>query len=141
MIAFKDIKWALLLVAGLGTMVFLLFADVVFVTYYAQLVNPGQDQAFYDKFALDTAGPFIFCFAPFPVYIVTRWICNKAGRDFLLHALLYFGAFYLIEFIMLAVMGTWEGLLSLSYWLNVASMLTGVLAGAYFATRAGSRTE
>jgi hypothetical protein len=141
MTAIKDIKWALLLVAGLGTMVFLLLADVVFVTYYAQLVNPSQDQAFYNQFALDTAGPFIFCFAPFPIYIVTRWLCNKAGRDFFLHALLYFAAFYLIEFIMLAVMGTWEGLLLLSYWLNVASMLAGVLAGAYFATRAGRDIE
>jgi hypothetical protein len=84
--------------AGLGTMVFLLLADVVFVTFYAQLVNPGQDQAFYDQFALDTAGPFIFCFAPFPMYIVSRWICNKAGQKAYLHASLYFGAFHLIDF-------------------------------------------
>lgn len=139
MTARNEIKWALLLIAGLGTMVFLLLADVVFVTFYGQLVNPGQDQAFYNQFALDTAGPFVFCFAPFPIYIITRWICDKAGSGYYQHALLYFGAFELIELIMFAGMGTWEGMLLLSYWLNVASKLSGVLAGAYFADKAGRK--
>jgi hypothetical protein len=135
------IKWALVLVAGLGTMVFLLLADVIFVTYYALLANPGQEQAYYNQFALDTAGAFIFCFAPFPVYLISRWLCDKAGHAHYLHAVLLIAAFYLIDVIMIAGMGTWEGMGRPEYWLNAASMLAGALAGAFFAKRAESASQ
>ena len=130
-------RWTLVVVAGLGTMVFLLLADVIFVTYYAQLKAPGQDQAFYNQFALDTAGPFIFCFSPFPVYIISRWLCEKAGNQYYLHAGLYIASYYLLDVLMIAGMGAWEGLLSLEYLLNVLAFAAGALAGAYFAGKAG----
>lgn len=132
----NEIKWPLLLVTGLGTLVFLLLADVVFVTFYGQLVNPGQEQAFYDKFALDTASAFVFCFAPFPLYIITRWICDKAGDHFYQNALLYFAAIHLFDFVLITSMGALNSVLLPTYWLNVASKLAGILAGAYFASRA-----
>ena len=131
----SSIRWPLVIVAGLGMMVFLLLADVVFVTYYAQLSNPGQEQAFYNQFAVDTAGAFIFCFAPFPVYLTARWLCNKAGTAFFAHALLLVAAFYLLDIAMIAGMNTWEGLATPQYWLNFASMLAGACVAAFNATR------
>lgn len=83
--------------------------------------------------AQDNAGAFIFCFAPFPVYLLSRWLCDKGGHRHYLHAVLLIAAFYLIDVIMIAGMGTWEGMLRPEYWLNVASMLAGALSGAFFA--------
>lgn len=135
----KEIRWPLLLVTALGMMVFLMLADVVFVTYYAQLGNPGQPQEFYNEFAMQTAGAFVFCLAPFPAYLLTRWLCAKTGQHFFAYAVLLVAAFYGFDVIMIAAMGAWEGLASPQYWLNTAAMLAGAMAGAHFAGHAERR--
>lgn len=132
---FREIKWPLFLVAGLGTQVFLLLADVIFVTYYGQLTVPGQDQAFYDKFALDTAPAFVFTFAPFPLYIITRWLCAKATGNYYAVALLYFGALILIELLMYVILGALQSVLTPGFWIITTSKLCGIMAGGHFATR------
>ncbi len=74
----KHIKWHLLLMTAVGTIVFLLLYFTIFVTYYALVANPGQDKAIIDQFAQLTGAPFVFCTGPFVVYLTVRWLCKKA---------------------------------------------------------------
>lgn len=136
----KHIRWSLVMIAGLGTMVLLMLADVVFVTHYALLGNPGQEQAFYNQFAEDTAAAFVFCFAPLPLYLISRWLCARAGSAPWAHALLLVASFYVLDVAMLAGMGLLQGLARPEYWLNGLALLAGALAGAWFHVRSQHST-
>ncbi len=138
--AIKHIKWHLLLMAALGTLVFLLLYLTIFVTYYALVANPGQEESVIDQFAQLTGAPFVFCTAPFVVYLTTRWLCRKAGGYFYSHALLYVFFFWLIDFLTFVTQpGGFERWFSfpwaLTLILNSAIMLLAALLGAYLAQK------
>ena len=133
----SKLKWQLLIMAGLGTVILMYAADIIFVWFYAQFKNPGQEPEFYTQFAYDTAAPFIFCVAPLLMYIISRWLCERGGQLFYIYALCYFLLYFLID--MSLVMFNLEVLLSfitLEGLLIVSSKALGVFAGAFFASRA-----
>ncbi|MDC0598672.1 hypothetical protein OAP18_02375 [Gammaproteobacteria bacterium] len=121
---------------GLGTVIILPISFIAFVWFYAQFMNPGHEQAFYRGFANLTGAPFMFCFAPFTMYIISRWLCDRVGGAFYLHGLLYFISYHVIDFVLIAFTGDMPQFLTVSYLLIVISKLIGVLLGAYFSSKA-----
>jgi hypothetical protein len=113
------------MVAALGTQVYLILADVIFVTYYAQLGNPGLEQAAYSEFARQTAGAFVFCFAPASLYLIAAWLCRKAGTAPYLHAFLFIALYYALDIAIVALVapGQLGETLRVPYLLNGAMML------------------
>lgn len=103
--------------------------------YYAQFMNPGREQAFYNDFALQTAAPFVFCFAPFPVFLLCVWLARRAGRLPRAHALSLVLGYYAIDLLIVFLLDAQEGLAAVPYWLNLAAMLAAALAGAYHVRR------
>lgn len=131
----KAIKWQLLIMTGLGTVIFMYIAFIVFVMFYSLFMNPGHEQVFYSQFANLTGGPFMFCFAPFTMYIISRWLCERAGSAFYLHGLLYLLAYEVIDLSLVAFTADMSSFVSFAYLLIILSKLSGVMAGAYFASR------
>lgn len=136
----KNIKWHLLLMAALGTLVFLLLYLTIFVTYYALVANPGQEKTVIDQFAQLIGAPFVFCTAPFVVYLTTRWLCRKAQGYFYTHAVLYVSFFWLIDLLTFASQpGGIERWFSfpwvLTLMLNSSIMLLAALLAAYLARK------
>ncbi len=136
----KNIKWHLPIIAALGTTVFLLLALTVFVTYYAMLVDTERQPIFYDHFALRTAGPFVFCFAPFPVYMITRWLCEKAQTKPFTHALLFFFFYQTIDVTMLLSSEAPGVFFQAIHLINSAALLLAILVGAYFSFMAQKKS-
>ena len=137
----RSIKWQLVFIASLGTVIFLLAALVVFVAFYGHFVDPGREQAFYSKFALDTSEPLLFCLSPFVMYIVSRWLAGKAGRAFYLHALLFLILYYVLDTSLLlftpgmdwpAFFGSF---VAVKHLLVMSVQVAGVLVGARLAER------
>jgi hypothetical protein len=130
-------RWFLLLLTTLATQVILMLADVIFVFYYAQFSKPGLEQAAYTTFAEETAGPFVFCFAPLAVYLIVRWLCRKAGRAPLLHAGLLVALYYLIDIlIVIAFFSSTDRDMPMQvvpYLLNAAAMLGAALLAGWHA--------
>lgn len=127
------IKWPLILVAALGTQAYLLLADIVFVSYYAQLVNPGHETAYYSAFAQDTAGAFVFCFAPVSIYLITTWLCNKARHRPYVHALAYIACYYLLDLgiVALIAIDQFSKTLQASYLLNLLALFVSAAVAAW----------
>lgn len=132
-------RWFLLILAALGMQVLLMLADVIFVTYYAKVSHPELDQAALSVFALETAGAFVFCFAPPVVYLIARWLCLKVGRDFLLHAGLLVVWYYVLDLLFLLAYGFAEFVV-VPYLVNGAAMLTAALLAGWHVRR-GSRPQ
>ena len=137
MSSFKSVKWPLILVAALGTQVFLLGADFVFVTYYAYLSVTGRESEFYLQFARETAGAFVFCFAPASIYLIARWLCLRAGSAPYLHAVLYIAGYYLLDYAVIVSMALDEigETLRVPFLLNAAAMLVSALVAAWLVDR------
>ena len=137
MSSLKTVKWPLILVAALGTQVYLLLADVIFVTYYAQLSNPGHEPAFYTMFAQETAGAFVFCFAPASIYLIASWLCRRAAAAPYLHATLYVAGYYVLDYAVIAAMAFDQmgETLKLPFLLNGLAMLASALVAARLAGR------
>jgi hypothetical protein len=128
----RSVKWPLVLVASLGTQVFLLLADFVFVTYYAQLSVTGRDTAYYMQFARETAGAFIFCFAPASIYLIASWLCRRGAEAPYLHAVLYIAGYYVLDFAVIASVALDEigETLRVPFLLNAFAMLISALVAA-----------
>jgi hypothetical protein len=139
----KSLKWPLILVAALGTQVYLLLADVIFVTYYAQLSVTGRDPDFYMQFARDTAGAFVFCFAPASIYLIARWLCLRAGSAPYLHAVLYIVGYYVLDYAVIVSIALDEigETLRVPFLLNAAAMLVSALVSAWLVDRGRRRVE
>lgn len=133
----RAVKWPLILVAALGTQVYLLLADVVFVTYYAQLSNPGREPAFYTTFAQETAGAFVFCFAPASIYLIASWLCRRAGRAPYLHAALYIAGYYVLDFAVIAsvALEQIDETMKVPFLLNMVAMFVSALVAARIVDR------
>lgn len=138
-------RWFLLLLATLATHVILMLADVVFVVYYSLFSKPGLEEAAYTVFARETAAAFVFCFAPPALYLIARWLGQKAGRAPLLHAGLLVALYYVLDIlIVIAFMGSTENaepLQAAPYVLNGVAMLAGALLGGWHARDAVTPRE
>lgn len=85
----SKIHWHLILLVAFGTLVLLVLSHVLFVAYYSYLMDPVMhDQEHYRQFAQHTGAPFVFFFAPLPIFLLTRWVGRKAKGKALQHAIL-----------------------------------------------------
>lgn len=130
-------RWFLLLLTALATQVILMLADVVFVFYYSVFAKPGLDQAAYTAFAQETAGAFVFCFAPLALYLIAGWLCRKVGQAAMLHAALLVALYYALDIlIVIAFLGssdTTQPMQVVPYVLNGVAMLAGALLAGWHA--------
>ncbi len=78
---------------------------------------------------------FVLTFAPFPLYVITRWLCAKATGHYYRVALLYFVALIVIELLTYVIIGTLQSVLTPGFWIITASKLCGIMAGGHFAAR------
>lgn len=133
-------RWFLLLLTALVTQVTLMLADVIFVFYYATFSQPGLDQAAYSTFAAQTAGAFVFCFAPPVLYLIAAWLCRKVGKAPMLHAGLLVVLYYLLDIlIVIAFLGSSDTEVPMQvvpYLLNGVAMLGGALLAGWHARAA-----
>lgn len=133
-------RWFLLLLTALVMQATLMLADVIFVFHYATFANPGLEQAAYSAFAAQTAGAFVFCFAPPVVYLITAWLCRKVGKAPLLHAGLLVALYYVLDvLIVIAFVSSSDTEVPMRiapYLLNGLAILGGALLAGWHA-RAG----
>ncbi|HUQ51480.1 MAG TPA: hypothetical protein VM692_04610 [Gammaproteobacteria bacterium] len=137
MSSLRSVKWPLVLVAALGTQVFLLLADFIFVTYYAQLSVTGRDTTYYMQFARETAGAFVFCFAPASIYLIASWLCRRGAEAPYLHAASYIAGYYVLDYAVIASVARDEigETLRLPFLLNALAMLVSALVAAWVVAR------
>ncbi|HTQ99102.1 MAG TPA: hypothetical protein VMH83_03890 [Candidatus Acidoferrum sp.] len=141
-------KWPLVLIAALTSQVVLLLADVIFVSYYSWFANPGHDQAFYSAFAQETAGAFVFCFAPPFLYLVTTWLCDKAAHSPWLHAMAFITLYYVLDLGIIVMMAADKlgDTLHAGYLTNLAMMYVSAAVSVWLwqrrqARRSGSAAD
>ena len=83
------IYWHLVFLIAFGSLVLFVLCHVLFVAFYSMLMDVGHDEAFYNEFAQNTGAPFVFFFAPLPIFLMVRWMGIKVQRGIMLHAILY----------------------------------------------------
>ncbi len=131
----KAFNWQLLIMAGLGTYVFLIAITIPFMWFYGQFTDPGHEMAYYSERANQMIPPLIFCLAPFVMYIVSRWFCERVGQQMYLYAFLYFLSQEIIDLILVSFTGNLAQFFVPSMFLVYTSKLLGAMAGAYFANK------
>ncbi len=125
----SKLQWHLVLLVTFGTLVVLVLAHVLFVAFYAHLMNTGHDQAFYSEFAQHTGTPFVFFFAPVPIFLIVRWVGRKAPHLAMKHALLIVAVSVALDVAIIALVGKAAMLLNagplLAHAAKVAAMILG----------------
>jgi hypothetical protein len=129
------IHWHLVFLAAFGTLVLLVLADVLFVAYYAHLMDPAHDQAYYSQFAQNTAAPFVFFFAPLPIFLLMRWIGRKTKAKAMLHAVLMIAVMLILDISIAALAGQAAALLTPGYLLPYIAKIVAALLGGWSAQR------
>ena len=136
MASLKSIKWQLLIMTGLGTYIFLIAITLPYMWFYGQFTDPGHEMPYYSERANQMVPPFIFCFAPLAMYLISRWLCERVGQMFYLHAILYFLSQELIDLLLVAFSGHFLSFFKPWIFIAYGAKLAGCLAGAYFASKA-----
>ncbi|NKB33288.1 MAG: hypothetical protein GKR91_09330 [Pseudomonadales bacterium] len=136
MTSHKAFNWQLLIMAGLGTYVFLIAITIPYMWFYGQFTDPGQEMPYYSERANQMIPPLIFCLAPFVMYIVSRWLCERVGQQFYLYACLYFLTQEVADGLLVAFSGNLATFYQPSIFVVYAAKLLGAIAGAYFASKA-----
>jgi hypothetical protein len=136
MASLKSIKWQLLIMAGLGTYIFLIAITIPYMWFYGQFSDPGHEMPYYSERANQMVPPLIFCLAPFVMYIVSRWLCERTGHQFYLTAILYFLTQEVIDVLLTVSVGKFLEFYQPSIFIVYGAKLTGALVGAYFASKA-----
>ncbi len=129
------IHWHLIFLVAFGTLVVLVLAHVLFVAYYAHLMNPAHDQAYYSEFAQHTGAPFVFFFAPVPVFLLVRWVGRKARHQAFVHAGLIVAIFLILDITIVALAGQAAFLLTAGALLAYSSKIVAALLGGWMAQK------
>mgnify|MGYP000064517748 CR=1 FL=1 len=132
----KSIKWQLLIMAGLGTYVLMIAITIPYMWFYGQFGEPGYEMPYYSSRANQMIPALIFCLAPFVMYIISRWLCERVGEKFYLYAVLYFITQEAFDLLLVAFTGNILEFFQLSLFLVYLTKLLGALSGAYFAAKA-----
>ena len=135
----SKLQWHLVFLVAFGTLVVLVLAHVLFVAFYAHLMNPEHEQAFYSDFAQHTGTPFVFFFAPLPIFLIARWVGRKAPSLAMIHALLIVAVSVALDVTIVALAGKAAMLLTagpiLAHTAKIAATLLGGWAAQLEATK------
>ena len=133
------ILWQWVFLVAFGTLVLLVLAHVLFVAFYAHLMDPGHDQAYYSQFAQRTGAPFVFFFAPLPTFLLARWVGRKSRPLALVHAALIVAIFLLLDLSITVLAGSAAYLLQPAFLLTYATKIIATLLGGWSAKREAGR--
>lgn len=129
------IRWHLIFLVAFGSLVLLVLAHVLFVAYYSHLMDTGHDQAYYQQFAANTGAPFVFFFAPLPIFLLVWWVGRKAGTKALTHAILIAAVMVILDVSIVVLAGQAGALLSPGHLLAQVAKVAAALAGGWQAQR------
>lgn len=129
------IHWHLVFLAAFGTLVLLVLADVLFVAYYSHLMDPAHDQEYYRRFAQNTGAPFVFFFAPLPIFLLVRWVGRKAKDKAMLHAVLIIAVMLILDVSVVTLAGQTAVLLTPGHLLAHIAKIVAALLGGWAAQR------
>lgn len=72
---------------------------------YFYLMDPIHDQTYYSDFAEKTGAPFVFFFAPLPIFLLVRWVGRKAPDKAMIHAVLIVVVMLILDVSIVALAG------------------------------------
>ena len=131
----SKIRWHWVFLVSFGTLVLLVLAHVLFVAYYSHLMNPAHDQAYYSQFAQHTGAPFVFFFAPLPIFLLVRWIGRKDPQQAMAHGILIAVVSLILDFTIVALAGQVAAFLTAGIILAHIAKITAALAGSWAALK------
>lgn len=134
------IHWSLVFMVAFGILVLLVLAFVLFVAFYSHLMDPAHDQAYYSAFAQKTGVPFVFFFAPLPIFLLVRWVGRKAKNKAMTHAILIIAINLILDITITTLAGQAEEWLKLGPMLAQVAKLTAALLGGWAAQREAQLT-
>ena len=134
------IHWSLVFMVAFGILVLLVLAFVLFVAFYSHLMDPGHDQAYYSAFAQKTGVPFVFFFAPLPIFLLVRWVGRKAKNKAMTHAILIIAINLILDITITTLAGQAEEWLKLGPMLAQVAKLAAALLGGWAAQREAQLT-
>lgn len=140
MAASTKIHWPLVFMVAFGILVLLVLAFVLFVAFYSHLMDPAQDQAYYSAFAQKTGVPFVFFFAPLPIFLLVRWVGRKAKGNAMTHAVLIIAINLILDITITTLAGQAEDWFKLGPLLAQAAKLAAALLGGWAAQRENALT-
>jgi hypothetical protein len=129
------IHWHLVFMAAFGSLVMLVLGHVLYVAYYAHLMDPVHDQAYYSDFAQKTGAPFVFFFAPLPIFLFVRWVGRKAPDKALTHAVLISIVMVILDVSIVTLAGKTGELLRPGLILAHVAKIVAALLGGWMAQR------
>jgi hypothetical protein len=135
------IHWHLVFMAAFGILVLLVLAFVLFVAFYSHLMDPAHDQAYYSEFAQKTGVPFVFFFAPLPIFLLVRWVGRKAKSNAMTHAVLIIAINLLLDVTITTLAGQAADLFTLGHILAQLAKLTAALLGGWAAQRESAEAQ
>lgn len=130
----RNIRWGYVLGAVIAAEAIMVAAAFAWVAVYSYILNPGQEDAAYQKYA-ERASPYVALTLGFPVFFaVCRWIGRRDPARALATALIVFGVFCLIELpILLSEAG--QGLPAWFLPVSLSTKLLGCCLGGMSAAR------
>lgn len=124
------IQWHRVFLVAFGMLVLLVLAHVLFVAYYSHLMDPAHDQAYYSEFAQNTGAPFVFFFAPLPIFLLVRWVGKKDPSRALVHAVLITVVALVLDVTIVALAGKAASFLTPGILLaHIAKIVAGLWGG------------
>ncbi len=129
------IYWHLIFLISFGTLILLVLCHVLFVAFYSMLMDVGHNQEYYNEFAQNTGAPFVFFFAPLPIFLMVRWIGRKVKNGIMLHALLYVLLSLLIDASIVVLADQATAMISAGFLLANFSKISAAFLGAWAAQR------
>ena len=135
MASLRSIKWQLLIMTGLGTYILLIAITLPYMWFYGQFSDVGHEMEYYSERADQMIPSFIFCLSPFVMYIIGRWLCERAGQLFYWYAILYFLTQEVIDILLVGSTGKLSEFFQPSLFVVYAAKLAGCLAAAAIASR------
>ena len=135
MVQSSRILWQWVFLVAFGTLVLLVLAHVLFVAFYAHLMDPGHDQAYYSKFAQNTGAPFVFFFAPLPIFLLTRWVGQKSRSQAMTHAVLIAALYLILDVCITTLAGMAPALLKPAFLITHSVQIVAALLGGWSVKR------
>lgn len=130
------IRWHLIFLVSFGSLVLLVLAHVLFVAYYSHLMDPVvHDQEHYRQFAQYTGAPFVFFFAPLPIFLLVRWVGRKAEGQAMTHAILIAAISVLLDVTIVTLGGQLAFMLTPGVLLAHVAKVVAALFGGWMAQR------
>ena len=129
------IYWYLVFLISFGSLVLLVLCHVLFVAFYSMLMDVGHNQDYYSEFAQNTGAPFVFFFAPLPIFLMVRWVGVKVKNRIMLHTVLYVLLSLLIDVSIIVLADQATALTSAGLLLAHLSKIFAAFLGAWAAQR------